>query len=351
MTTRTYKDFDEFRATNPQLEGQWLLNGGTNWGWRTDSVQTGSSFILRCYSNTGLIIEGFASNDGYGFYVPFKSGIWRNLGTGFDEDEVVVLEPGSEHCETSKVEDGWHLFFVPEHLVPNLSREPRPSSYTIKDPRARVLRDQITSVVSAVSANPTIESSVAMRTVEAELLSLVLPLLDPTRDDREDDADRGGRSGRNMIEIAHRAQAALEGFDDVTPMTPSLLARQAGVSDRRLRDAFNQRYQIGPRRYLLLRQLHQVRRELLVSQSEDTTVTDTLTSSGVWHFGRFATRYRSLFGERPSETLRRSLVGSTSSYAMVSTRQGDSMSATRDVLAAPARVDSADRQKPRLVRA
>jgi AraC family ethanolamine operon transcriptional activator len=144
-----------------------------------------------------------------------------------------------------------------------------------------------------------------MRTVEAELLSLVLPLLGQGRDGDEGSVDGLERDALTTTEIVYRAHAALEGGDDIEPMTASLLARHVGVSARRLRDVFNEHYQIGPRHYLILRQLHRVRSDLLASRPLETTVTETLTSSGVWHFGRFATRYKSLFTESPNETLHR----------------------------------------------
>jgi hypothetical protein len=64
-------------------------------------------------------------------------------------------------------------------------------------------------------------------------------------------------------------------------------------------------YQIGPRQYLFLRKLHKVRRDLIVADPDETTVAAVLARCGVWELGRFSGRYRSQFGERPSETLSR----------------------------------------------
>ncbi len=79
----------------------------------------------------------------------------------------------------------------------------------------------------------------------------------------------------------------------------------AGVSERTLRRVFNNYYGVGPRSYLMLRQLNKVRQSLLASDCEQTTVTDVLTRWGVWEFGRFSGRYKRQFGELPSTTLRR----------------------------------------------
>jgi AraC-like DNA-binding protein len=80
------------------------------------------------------------------------------------------------------------------------------------------------------------------------------------------------------------------------------LSVETGVSERSLRIAFNDVYATSPKRYLMLWQLHQVRRALQ-SGSATTTVTGVATEHGFFELGRFAAAYRSLFGERPSETL------------------------------------------------
>jgi AraC-like DNA-binding protein len=61
---------------------------------------------------------------------------------------------------------------------------------------------------------------------------------------------------------------------------------------------------MGPIRYLTLRRMHLVRRALLRADSS-TTITRIATDHGFWELGRFSVAYRTLFGETPSESLRR----------------------------------------------
>ena len=82
------------------------------------------------------------------------------------------------------------------------------------------------------------------------------------------------------------------------------LVEAAQVSERTLRTAFNECYGVSPVRYLQLRNLHRVHRALNKAEPDETTVAQVLLRHGEWEFGRFATRYRRLFGERPSETLK-----------------------------------------------
>jgi len=83
------------------------------------------------------------------------------------------------------------------------------------------------------------------------------------------------------------------------------LATAADVSERTLRDAFLSYFGVPPVQYLNRRTLHQIRRELKTVDPSQVTVTSIATELGVWQFGRMARDYRVLFGELPSETLRK----------------------------------------------
>jgi len=58
-------------------------------------------------------------------------------------------------------------------------------------------------------------------------------------------------------------------------------------------------------RYLKLLRLNRVRRGLSRTTSGHETVTSVAVRCGFVDLGRFAVEYRKLFGESPSETLRR----------------------------------------------
>jgi AraC-like DNA-binding protein len=62
---------------------------------------------------------------------------------------------------------------------------------------------------------------------------------------------------------------------------------------------------MGPIRYLTLRRMHLVRQALLRADASKATVTRIVTDHGFWELGSFSVAYRALFGESPSETLRR----------------------------------------------
>lgn len=83
------------------------------------------------------------------------------------------------------------------------------------------------------------------------------------------------------------------------------LCAVAGVSERRLRDAFYECHGMAPTAYLRVIALRHARRTLLEGRAERDAVTRAAADSGFAHLSRFAARYRSAFGEAPSATVAR----------------------------------------------
>jgi AraC family ethanolamine operon transcriptional activator len=84
------------------------------------------------------------------------------------------------------------------------------------------------------------------------------------------------------------------------------LCSVTGVSERTLRTVFQEHYGMSPVQYLKIRRMHHVRRALRRADSDRNTVQGVANRYGIWHLGRFAAEYRSLFGESPAETLKKS---------------------------------------------
>ena len=88
-------------------------------------------------------------------------------------------------------------------------------------------------------------------------------------------------------------------------VTLSDLSAAAGVSERRVRDAFSDCHGMSPTAYLRVAALREVRRKLLDGPFARDPVTRAASDFGFWHLSRFAGQYRALFGESPSETVAR----------------------------------------------
>jgi AraC family transcriptional regulator, ethanolamine operon transcriptional activator len=177
---------------------------------------------------------------------------------------------------------------------------PRPTAWIARGPEAtRELRRLVRSIAFNLLGRPT--DTPAHREAGRELAAAAAACMSPPPA-----AEARPEPGRPKLDRAAIIRAAMDRLDAgaVLP-TAADLANDLGITSRTLLRAFQESYGLSPKRYLLLRELHAVRRELRTGAGDDSKVTDVLTRHGIWEFGRFAARYRRQFGELPSETLRR----------------------------------------------
>jgi AraC-like DNA-binding protein len=109
---------------------------------------------------------------------------------------------------------------------------------------------------------------------------------------------------RECSAIVKRFEAAIEANIHQPMLIPDLCLT-IGVTQRRLSEICNERLSLSPQKYMTLRRLHMSREALLRPDRNSATVTEIATSFGFWELGRFSSTYKALFGELPSETLRR----------------------------------------------
>lgn len=113
------------------------------------------------------------------------------------------------------------------------------------------------------------------------------------------------RGLRNRTRLAFQAKAFIhDRIDD--PVSTREICGEMNVSRRQLEYAFNTTFGVGPQEFVNLLRLNAARRDLLLGRTAGITATVAAFDHGINHLGRFAARYRQLFGELPSETLRRS---------------------------------------------
>lgn len=117
---------------------------------------------------------------------------------------------------------------------------------------------------------------------------------------------RQGRPRITRHQIVSRLDQFLQEHLD-EPIYMAQLCDVTGVSERSLRNACHSVCGTSPKRYLTRRRMEAVRQALTAAPSGEATVTRIATEYGFFELGRFAGMYSSIFGERPSETLRASM--------------------------------------------
>jgi AraC family ethanolamine operon transcriptional activator len=113
------------------------------------------------------------------------------------------------------------------------------------------------------------------------------------------------QSSSRRLDAVHRVEDHLL-HDLAIPQTIRDLCTVAGTSRRTLEYAFREYFGTSPRQFVKALKLNAARGDLLRANHGSVRVVKIASSWGFSHMGQFATDYRRMFGETPSETLRRS---------------------------------------------
>jgi len=136
--------------------------------------------------------------------------------------------------------------------------------------------------------------------VEADvLLRMAGAVVEGAPENRSDDRVRW----RRCRDILHDAMARV-GEDPDEILDVISLASAAGITPRSVQRLFQTTCGLCPQEWFRIERLNRVHDELSDARSGGS-VTRSATRWGFFHLGRFSQYYRKIFGERPSETLRR----------------------------------------------
>jgi AraC-like DNA-binding protein len=122
-------------------------------------------------------------------------------------------------------------------------------------------------------------------------------------------------------ERARALQRALD-YIKTRPREPIGVAELCGVvgcNERTLRRAFLERFGLATRDYLQTLRLNGAFHALCEADPPTARVAEVARAWGFWHLGEFAGHYRDLFGERPSQTLKRA-AASRAKSALITSR-------------------------------
>lgn len=198
----------------------------------------------------------------------------------------------------------WMSVHLPTSLLfpstPELEFASCARAHLLKPPPAvtRRFTSLVHRVLATTESRPQLlDYPVAVDSCRHELLSAAQELFARGQHSASRHFDRWRRLTKSTLELA------MSRHDQ--SLYVAELARQAGVPERTLRAAFHGCYGLSPQAYLRIQRLYQARRLLRASCQDQTTVTQIAIGLGFWDLGRFARAYGSLYGERPSETLRK----------------------------------------------
>ncbi len=279
--------------------------------WSIRHLQIDSLHIQTGSDGSGNIAEGATRRDGWTLVWQTRTrGAYLANGELLTRDSMLVLSPGAEfHLACGSVHD-WISAFVPTaSLFPPANAE-RPCSSRV----GRVvcpgheLTNRLQTTIDTFMAAAELDRSVTTEPASVSSFREVLcciaqriirgPVLSVKAE---------GRS----IDRHHLVSQALNLIEQWPHMSPTVreLARGVGVSERTLRSAFADCLGTSPYQYLVARRMSRARQLLLDNDRNELSVRSAAAKVGFWDVGRFAGKYRRLFAELPSETVRRKRTG------------------------------------------
>jgi AraC family ethanolamine operon transcriptional activator len=309
MKSWHFTDFDDFSSSVGGIDSVMLLQNAVRHRWDLEAVEISGTQVQVGRLGSGNIVEGLSSPDAYALYLPLTYTCAQSAnGVLIPKGGFMILEPGCEMHLSIGSAHRWCSIHIPtlafDHAgdlgEPSLASE-KPTCRVIRPKRQleRQFRASVLELMTTAANYPQFESSNASAVASARLLKLGSEILGRSP---EREPHRAGRPKIAREQIIRRSLELLEERSGERVVVADMAAA-ADVSERTLRAAFHEYYGAGPVHYLKLRRLNQVRRALRAAEPEEVTVTQVLLHHGVLQFGRFASQYRRLFGESPSETL------------------------------------------------
>lgn len=305
MNRQSFTEFEAFTESVRDADLRMRMSALEVSRWTLNHLHLGSIHIQVGLEGSGNIAEGSIRPDGWAFYNQ-TSGIWGLAnGEQMQANATVVVSPGSEFCfACPDGQHNWYSVFVPTSLLLEVRGEEEEipsvdgSRSSIRIHQSRCMQDLVERLLAALVVEPTVLTTQASVTAfQEEIRSAAIRLLrlSPVRNQ----APKVSRQ-----ELVKSAVKLIEG-DRECSLTIAKIAELSEIPERTLRSAFNDWFGVSPRQYLSLRRLHDARKMLCSSCPDQVTVAQVAVAHGFWDLGRFAGRYRKLFGELPSETRRK----------------------------------------------
>ena len=169
----------------------------------------------------------------------------------------------------------------------------------------------LTNIIQQAVQNPeTFIQGRAIKSLEEDIIQKLAGLVDSSGCS----AVRTGAISKRR----HGLERIYEYLRTVDPASLSVLqlCKVAEVSRRTLEYSFREELDITPQGFIKLMRLHAARRDLLTSHNGESSVAEIAHSLGIYEQGRFATDYKKLFGELPSQTIVKPAIDQANPLAM-----------------------------------
>ena len=254
--------------------------------------------------STTIKQEGFSPEGVWTFaFINDAKIYWRNYKV--QPNSIIIYAPGSEINAVSGANFEVMTFSVSdEFLFETAKKEGMEEFYNSlqsidvvapKSPLRIKLRKAIFSEINKQLKNPNYNNRTAFKESFTKKLLLLL---------KGSSVNMEKVSSKKRLKLLHDAEHYMT--QHITePITISNIASYLNVSERTLLYAFKNRFNMGPKAFMLVLKLnHSYHR--LHKEKEIKSIAHIARDSGFWHMGQYYKDYKKFFGELPSQTLKNS---------------------------------------------
>jgi AraC-like DNA-binding protein len=273
-------------------------------------VTTDSIHVFRKWMSERVIQQGCLPNGKICFAIPLGkfAGTLRMQGHEMHKDSIFVLRSGDEF--TLQRPKGMELMAVTFELDDFrrlLDERPwAPSALTLLSRSVlrapgramqRLRHDLLSLFDETLTAHLCEPEAVKDQPASSVVFEALCELFNVAADARQ---LVGSASASFIVSQCHRM---VEAGGNAPPNVEALSLRLR-TSRRTLQDSFRQVADSTPVHYLRCVRLNAVRRQLMTTRAADLSIAQAAEDRGFNHLSHFAERYKTLFGELPSQTMR-----------------------------------------------
>ena len=312
MSKIIFRDFDDFAAAINGVAGQFVPTAKSEMDWwvqpspiervTMQQVQIGGASTFPGDGTAGAITLG----------IPLlRTAKIRIDGNALQKDSFLLVKEGQAFTFASGHATLWAGIGIPlDHslLAPDLLGQLHSRLFSGGGTsQAQTKAPNVSNIQMLLARLLTEDGSVsfadvaAARSAEEEIMTVTSRALESSS---RVQYSHHGRPRLSRELVISRALFLVEASAG-QPLLVRDLCQAAQVSERTLRNVFQEYFGVGPMRMLKVRQLREIRTALMAAERGRETVAAIAARFGVWDFSLFARNYKALYNESPSATLRR----------------------------------------------
>lgn len=307
MARTIFRDFDEFAEAINGIAGRFVPTARSETDWWVQVVPAGRVAIQQVQIGGASTFVGDGTPNAITIGIPvIPTRRVRVDGQQFEENSFILGKQDQPFSFAAGQATCWAGIHVPaDHasLAPGLleSLRGREGTHTRTQLPYVIDARRLVSRLFADDDTVMLVHPAAVRTVEEEIVAIASHALEASN---RVEQRRVGRPRFCRGRIVARALAVIEA-NEGQPLFLNDLCRATQVSERTLRNIFQEYFGVGPMRLIKVNQLSEIRSALIAADPGAQTISSIVERFGVWDFSSFARNYKALYNETASETMHR----------------------------------------------